>query len=298
MQVSLRQFIPVTFVLIWSSGFIIARYGMPYAEPMTFLFMRFIGVLVIMVPVLLMIRPAWPAWPQVLHIGLAGILLHAGYLGGVWAAVKHGMSAGLVALIVGLQPILTACVSAAMAEKVSFRQWAGLGVGLLGVALVVAAKLSLANISWINIALAVLGLISITAGTVYQKRFCPTFDLRAGSVIQFSVSALACLPFMFLIETRQVVRHPEMIGALILAIFGLSILAISLLFLMIREGAATKISSLMYLTPPTTAAMAWLLFDEPVTIGTITGTLLTVWGVWWVTSGQTSQHEDTKTRPG
>jgi drug/metabolite transporter (DMT)-like permease len=298
MQVSLRQFIPVTFVLIWSSGFIIARYGMPYAEPMTFLFMRFIGVLIIMVPVVLMIRPAWPAWPQVLHIGLAGILLHAGYLGGVWAAVKHGMSAGLVALIVGLQPVLTACISAAMAEKVSFRQWAGLGVGLLGVALVVAAKLSLANISWLNIGLAILGLISITAGTVYQKRFCPTFDLRAGSVIQFSVSALACLPFMFLIETRHVVWHPEMIGALIWAIFGLSILAISLLFLMIREGAATRISSLMYLTPPTTAAMAWLLFDEPVTIGTITGTLLTVWGVWWVTSGQTSQHEDTKTRPG
>ena len=298
MQVSLRQFIPVTFVLIWSSGFIIARYGMPYAEPMTFLFMRFIGVLIIMVPVVLMIRPAWPAWPQVLHIGLAGILLHAGYLGGVWAAVKHGMSAGLVALIVGLQPVLTACISAAMAEKVSFRQWAGLGVGLLGVALVVAAKLSLANISWLNIGLAILGLISITAGTVYQKRFCPTFDLRAGSVIQFSVSALACLPFMFLIETRHVVWHPEMIGALIWAIFGLSILAISLLFLMIREGAATRISSLMYLTPPTTAAMAWLLFDEPVTIGTITGTLLTVWGVWWVTSGQTSEHEDTKTRPG
>jgi drug/metabolite transporter (DMT)-like permease len=284
MQARLRQLIPVTFVLIWSSGFIIARYGMPHAEPMTFLFMRFVGVLAIMVPVVLLIRPVWPSRSQTLHIGLAGVLLHAGYLGGVWAAVKLGMSAGLVALIVGLQPILTACVSAALSERITARQWAGLAVGLAGVTLVVIAKLSLANISWANVSLATLGLLSITAGTVYQKRFCPTFDLRAGSVIQFSVSALACLPFMFLIETRQIDWHPELIGALIWAIFGLSILAISLLFLMIREGAATQISSLLYLTPPTTAAMAWMLFDEPVTIGTIAGTLLTVWGVWWVTS--------------
>jgi drug/metabolite transporter (DMT)-like permease len=282
MQTTLRKLIPATFVLIWSSGFIIALYGMPHAEPMTFLFLRFVGVLLIMVPVVLILRPTWPDRPQALHIAVSGLLLHAGYLGGVWAAVRHGMSAGLVALIVGLQPILTAFLSSYISEKVSARQWIGLALGLSGVGLVVMAKLSLLGLTVLSIFLAVVALISITAGTLYQKRFCPSFDLRAGSVIQFAACALMCLPFMFAFETRTVNWHPQMIGALLWAIFGLSIGAISLLFIMIREGAATQVTSLLYLTPPTTALMAWVLFGEPITLLTVSGTLLTVFGVWWV----------------
>jgi drug/metabolite transporter (DMT)-like permease len=277
-----RLLIPVAFVLIWSSGFIIARYAMPHAEPMTFSFLRFTGVLVLMVPVVLIVRPRWPSWTQIGHIGVAGLLLQAAYLGGVWAAVRHGMSAGLVALIVGLQPILTAWLAALVSERLTSRQWLGLLLGLSGVALVVMAKMSLIGLSATSLGLAILGLASITAGTLYQKRFCPHFDLRVGSVIQFTAAALACLPFMFLFETRQVTWHPELIGALIWAILGLSIGAISLLFLMIREGAATQVTSLLYLTPPTTALMAWLLFHEPITLTTVFGTLLTVVGVWWV----------------
>ena len=282
MQNSLRKLIPATFVVIWSSGFIIALYGMPHAEPMTFLFLRFVGVLLIMVPVVLTLRPTWPDRQQALHIAVSGLLLHAGYLGGVWAAVRHGMSAGLVALIVGLQPILTAFLSSYISEKVSARQWIGLALGLSGVGLVVMAKLSLLGLTLLSIVLAVVALLSITAGTLYQKRFCPSFDLRAGSVIQFAACALICLPFMFIFETRQVNWHPELIGALLWAIFGLSIGAISLLFIMIREGAATQVTSLLYLTPPTTALMAWVLFGEPITLLTVSGTLLTVFGVWWV----------------
>ena len=286
MQTALKRLIPTTFVLIWSSGFIIARYGMPHAEPMTFTFLRFAGVLVLMVPAVLLLRPVWPSGRQIAHIGVAGLMLQAVYLGGVWAAVRNGMSAGLVALIVGLQPILTAWFSAFVAEKITAKQWIGLLLGLSGVALVVVAKLSLTGLSGASLGLAGLGLAGITVGTLYQKRFCPSFDLRAGSVIQFTVSALACLPFMFLFETRQIDWHPEMIGALIWAVLGLSIGAISLLFLMIREGAATQVTSLLYLTPPTTAVMAWFLFDEPITLLTVSGTCLTVWGVWWVMSNK------------
>jgi drug/metabolite transporter (DMT)-like permease len=286
-----RRLIPITFVLLWSSGFIIARYGMPHSEPMTFSFLRFVGVLLIMLPAVLLMRPAWPSWRQAGHIAVAGVLLQAAYLGGVWAAVKHGMSAGLVALIMGLQPILTAWFSAFISEKVSSRQWTGLALGITGVALVVWAKLSITSLSFLSLGLAAVSLASITTGTLYQKKFCPSFDLRAGSVIQFAVSAVACLPFMFLFESREITWHAEMIGALIWAIFGLSIGAISLLFIMIREGAATKVTSLLYLTPPTTALMAWILFNEPITLLTVLGMLLTVVGVWWVVSQGSSNKE-------
>lgn len=291
MNAHTHRLIPITFVLLWSTGFIIARYGMPHSEPMTFSFLRFAGVLLIMLPAIALMKAEWPSSSQARHIAVAGLLLQAGYLGGVWAAVRHGMSAGLVALIVGLQPIITAWFSAYIAERITTRQWAGLLLGLSGVTLVVWAKLSITNLSWLSLGLASLALTCITVGTLYQKKFCPSFDLRTGSAIQFAVSALACLPFMFLFETREITWHPEMIGALAWAIFGLSIGAISLLFIMIREGAATKVTSLLYLTPPTTAIMAWILFNEPITLFTVTGTLLTVLGVWWVVSQGNSNKE-------
>lgn len=156
MPSSFRRLIPVIFVLLWSSGFIIARYGMPHAEPMTFQLLRFLGVLVIMVPIVLLIRPVWPSRKQVFHIGIAGLLLQAGYLGGVWAAVRHGMSAGLAALIVGLQPIITAWLASLVAEKITSRHWIGLILGIAGVALVVTAKLSLTNLTWFTLGLAFL----------------------------------------------------------------------------------------------------------------------------------------------
>jgi drug/metabolite transporter (DMT)-like permease len=272
----LAPWIAPIFVFLWSTGFIIARYSMPYAEPMTIIFIRFGSVVLCMLPVVLIWRAPWPNRSQIIHIAIAGALLQAGYVGGVWAAVKEGMSAGLTALIVGLQPILTAWFAAWIAEKVTPKQWLGLVLGLLGVGLVVWAKLSLTGMSHLSLVFIVIALLSITMGTLYQKKYCSQFDLRTGSVIQFAASALICLPLMFLFETREIVWAPELILSLIWAVLALSIGAISLLFVMIRNGEATRVTSLMYLTPPTTAIMAWLLFNEPITWTIILGIAITM----------------------
>ena len=272
----LAPWIAPIFVFLWSTGFIIARYSMPYAEPMTIIFIRFGSVVLCMLPVVLIWRAPWPNRSQIIHIAIAGALLQAGYVGGVWAAVKEGMSAGLTALIVGLQPILTAWFAAWIAEKVTPKQWLGLVLGLLGVGLVVWAKLSLTGMSHLSLVFIVIALLSITMGTLYQKKYCSQFDLRTGSVIQFAASALICLPLMLLFETREIVWAPELILSLIWAVLALSIGAISLLFVMIRNGEATRVTSLMYLTPPTTAIMAWLLFNEPITWTIILGIAITM----------------------
>ena len=263
------------FVFIWSTGFIIAIYGMPHAEPMTFIVIRFSCVVICMLQIVLLFKAPWPSRSQTIHIAIAGIFLQAGYVGGVWVAVKDGMSAGLVALIVGLQPILTAWLAAFISEKVTRDQWLGLLLGLLGVGLVVWTKLSLIGLSAFAIFFGCFALLSITAGTLYQKKFCSQFDIRSGSVIQFAASVLVCAPLMLIFETMEVEWVPEMIGAMLWGVFAISIGAISLLFILIRNGAATKVTSLMYLTPPTTALMAWFLFDDPITWVIVLGILLT-----------------------
>ncbi len=270
------------FVFIWSTGFIIARFGMPYMEPATFLFIRFTGVLIVMGIIILFWKPVWPNRSQTIHIAIAGALLQFGYVMGVWSAVRLGMTAGLVALIVGLQPILTAWSASWVSERVSYQQWLGLLLGIGGVALVVAEKTSFANIPVAAFIFAIAALFAITFGTLYQKKYCPQFDLRAGSMIQFSISTVLCLVAALLFETREIVWNAPVIGALLWGILPTSIGAISLLFILIRKGAATKVTSLLYLTPPTTALMAWFLFDEPITAVTLIGIALTAWGVSWV----------------
>ena len=266
----------------------IARLAMPYVEPATFLFWRFSGVLAAMVALSLVWKITWPSWPQMKHIAVAGILMQFGYLLGVWFAVRLGMTAGLAAIIVGLQPILTAWFAAWVSETVSPRQWIGLGFGFAGVALVVAEKISFAEIPFVSYVLAFIALLSITFGTLYQKKYCPVFDLRAGSSIQFGVSAVLCFFTMSYFETGVMVWNAPVIGALLWSIFPLSIGSISLLFMMIRKGAATKVTSLLYLTPPTTAIMAWLLFDEPFTAMMVMGLGLTMMGVLLVNARQTN----------
>ena len=257
----------------------IARLAMPYVEPATFLFWRFAGVLAAMAVLSLVWRITWPNWSQIKHIAIAGVLLQFGYLMGVWVAVRLGMTAGLVALIVGLQPILTAWFAAWVSEKVTTKQWIGLAFGFIGVALVVAAKVGLLSIPLVSYFLAFAALISITFGTIYQKKYCPIFDLRAGSAIQFGVSAILSFFCMFFFETGVMVWNAPVISALLWAIFPISIGSMSLLFMMIRKGAATKVTSLLYLTPPTTAVMAWMLFDEPFTLLMAVGLCLTMTGV-------------------
>ncbi|HEX8884427.1 MAG TPA: DMT family transporter [Noviherbaspirillum sp.] len=277
---------PFVFVLIWSTGFIVAKFGLPYAPPLTFLLLRFIGVLLVLGPLVLLMRAPWPSG-KVGHIALAGVLVQAGYLGGVWCAIKIGMPAGLSALIVGMQPILTAFAAPLIGEKVHGRQWIGLAFGIAGVGLVVANKISLIGLTWHSIALCLLALVSITVGTLYQKRHCPQFDLRTGTLIQFAASFAVVLPlavaFEHLTPALQTVQWtPRFVGALLWSILALSIGAIFLLFALIRKSAATSVTSLLYLTPPTTALMAWLMFGEAFSLTGVAGMLLAVIGVYFV----------------
>ena len=277
---------PMLFVLIWSTGFIVAKFGLPYAPVMTFLLLRYLCVLLILVAALLLVRAPWPQG-QVMHIAIAGVLVQAGYLSGVWSAIKLGMPAGLAALIVGLQPLLTAFGARFIGEPVRARQWLGLILGLAGVGLVVSNKLTATGSSVINVSLCSFALLSITAGTLYQKRFCPRFDLRSGAVIQFTASALITLPFAITLENLtldfdSVQWTADFIGALCWSVFALSIGAIFLLFALIRKNAATQVSSLMYLTPPLTALIAWLLFGETLSMTGALGMLLAVVGVAFV----------------
>ncbi|KAF3996704.1 DMT family transporter [Glaciimonas immobilis] len=277
---------PMLFVLLWSTGFIVAKFGLPYAPPLTFLLMRFSGVLIILVPLVILLKAPWPVG-HIRHIAVAGVLLQAGYLAGVWCAIKLGMPAGLSALIVGMQPILTAVAARWIGESVSPRQWIGLILGLGGVALVVVAKINLVGLSWASIGLSAMALISITLGTLYQKHHCPHFDLRTGTIIQFSASFVVILPFAIIYEhlspTLSTVQWtPHFIGALLWSILALSIGAIFLLFTLIRKSAATSVTSLLYLTPPTTAVMAWLMFGEAFNLLGIIGMLVAIAGVIFV----------------
>jgi drug/metabolite transporter (DMT)-like permease len=277
---------PFLFVLIWSTGFIVAKFGLPYAPPLTFLVLRFVGVLAFLLPLVAVMRAPWPVG-QIRHIAVAGVLVQAGYLAGVWCAIKLGMPAGLSALIVGLQPVLTAFAAPLIGESLRARQWVGLVLGLCGVGLVVANKITLIGLSWQSIALCLLALGSITIGTLYQKRYCARFDLRTGTAIQFAASLVAVLPFAVLFEDfspalQSVQWTPQFVGAWLWSVLALSIGAIFLLFALIRKSAATQVSSLMYLTPPTTAVMAWLIFGESFSIVGALGMLLAVTGVAFV----------------
>jgi drug/metabolite transporter (DMT)-like permease len=283
-QASFLSPIPLFFVLLWSSGFIVAKFGLPYAPPLTFILLRFIGVLA---PLVWLLKAPWPAKSQIGHIAAAGLLVQAGYLIGVWCAIKQGMPAGLSALIVGMQPILTAFAAPLIGEKVLPRQWLGLIFGIGGVALVVAAKIQLVGLSAPAVLLCVMALLSITCGTLYQKHHCPQFDLRVGTVIQFAASALLVLPLAIWFEglgpdLAAVQWTPRFIGALLWSIFGVSICAIFLLFALIRRNDATQVTSLLYLTPPTTAIMAWLMFGEAFNALGMAGMALAVTGVIFV----------------
>ena len=277
---------PLLFVLIWSTGFIVAKFGLPYAPTLTFLSLRYIGVLLVLIPSLILLRAPWPQ-DSVLHIATAGVLVQAGYLSGVWCAIKLGMPAGLAALIVGLQPLLTGLAAGLVGEPVRLRQWLGLLLGLAGVLLVVANKLSFAGVSLQTVSLCVMALFSITAGTLYQKRFCPQFDLRVGAAIQFSASLLVTLPLAIVLEHLRpafdtVQWTTPFILSWLWSVLALSIGAMFLYYALIRKSAATHVSSLMYLTPPVTALIAWLLFDESFTLTGLAGMLTAVVGVAFV----------------
>ena len=272
---------PAVFVLLWSTGFVVARLGMPHAPPMRFLAWRFALSVLAFVLWVLLSRAAWPQGRrQWLHLAVTGTFMHAGYLGGVWGAIKLGIGAGTSALIVGLQPVLTALwVSAAGTEqRIAARQWLGLALGLGGLVLVVRDKLGQGEITASNLALTLLALLAITIGTLYQKRFVKACDVRSANAVQLAAAFIVVLPFA-LFEAEVVSTAPQLLVAMAWSVLVLSLGGSSLLYMLVQRGAATRGASLMYLVPPCTAVLAWALFDEPLTPLVLAGLALTALGV-------------------
>ncbi len=277
---------PGVFVLIWSTGFIVARYGMPNAPPMSFLVLRYALSILCFLPWIWVAGVKWPVnRKQWLHLSVTGVLMHAGYLGGVWAAVKAGMGSGLAALIVGIQPVLTAIWLSSMggAEgRVTRRQWVGLLLGFIGLVLVVSRKFGTGgagdHADWGNLSLAVVALLSITAGTLYQKRFVQVCDVRSANTVQLIAALWVTLP-LALLETESMRWNAELAGAMAWSVLGLTLGGSSLLYLLIQRGAAAQVTSLMYLVPPCTALIAWVLFREPINGFTVAGIAFTAVGV-------------------
>jgi drug/metabolite transporter (DMT)-like permease len=275
---------PGLFVVLWSTGFIGAKLGLPYAEPFTFLSLRFLFVLAILLPICWLLRAPWPNRQGIAHMAIAGVLMQGGYLGGVFASMHHGMPAGVSALITGLQPVFTAVLGGwLLHERSSPRQWLGLALGLVGVALVVGERIAVQNLTVPAILLSALALASITLGTVWQKRHGGAIDLRTGAAIQFAAAAVVLAPFALLLETREVVWSGEFVFALAWLVLVLSFGAIFLLLYLIRHGAATRVASLFYLVPPTTALLAWPLFAESYSLLAAAGMGLGMLAVWLVT---------------
>lgn len=277
---ALIRFMPLVFVLIWSTGFIVARYGMPHSPPLTFLVVRYLLSILCFLPWIMLAKVAWPQGRvQWGHLAITGILMHAGYLGGVWAAVKAGMGSGLSALIVGLQPVLTAIWLSSTGAQVTRRQWAGLVLGFGGLVLVVSRKFGQgAEADWINLSFAALALVSITVGTLYQKRYVSPCDVRSANAVQIMAALAVTLPFS-LFETEAMQWNIELAAAMAWSVLALTVGGSSLLYILIQRGAATAVTSLLYLVPPTTAVMAWVLFSEAITLATVVGTALTALGV-------------------
>lgn len=272
---------PAVFVFLWSTGFIGAKMGLPYAEPMTFLALRFIICVILMLPIVFLTRTRWPErWQDWGHIGLAGLMMHGGYLGFVFWAIGLGVPAGTSALVVGIQPLIVSSLAGLfLSEKVGRLQWGGLLLGLAGVFLVVADKLSLGEGTVTGIVMCFAALFSISFATLYQKKFCSNMSLKSGNLIQFIVAAVYFSGMALVFEERAIIWSGELLFALGWLVFVLSLGAVSLLYILLRRGAASNVSSLFYLVPPSTAIVAFLLFDEILSATSFFGMALAIVGV-------------------
>lgn len=273
---------PALFVLLWATGFIGARYAMPNAEPFTFLTVRFLLAALVLFILILPAGIRWPGPRKALHAAFTGCLIHGVYLGGVFWAIRHGMPAGLSALVVGLQPLVTALIARpALGEQLHPRQWVGLLAGFGGVAIVLAPRLSLVGggVDAATVSASVLAVLGISAGTIWQKRFVGSVDLKAATMIQYLAAALLAGGLSLAFETHAIVFSAELLFAMAWLVLVLSIGAVLLLMRLIRDGAVSKVSSLFYLVPGVTAVMAWALFGESLSLLQLSGMAVTAVGV-------------------
>ena len=267
--------------MLWSTGFIGMKIGAPYAEPFTFMGYRMLLVTSILLVIVAITRAPWPRTAAAAgHIAVAGLLVHATYLCGMLFAIQRQLPLGFVALVAGLQPILTAVfANLFLHEKLNGRQWFGMLLGLTGVVMVVSSKYALGATNFTAMAAALIGLLGITFGTLYQKKFCANMDMRTGGIIQYSATGLLLWVLAFAFETRVVQWTGEFVFALFWLAIVLSIGAIGLLYLLIRRGAASKVASLFFLTPSVTAVMAFALFGEALSWLAVAGLAVTAAGV-------------------
>ncbi len=257
--------VPALFVLLWSTGFIGARMIGQDAEPLSFLTIRFVIAAILLALVAVLTRAPWPDRRGALHATIAGALIHGGYLGPIFWTISNGMPAGVSALIVGLQPLITAFLAAMLlGERITPRHFAGLAIGILGVALVVSPRLSYAGtgITPLGVAITVAGTFSIVIGSIYQKRFAGNHDLRTANVFQFLGAAAVVLAGALALEGFRIAWTSNVVFAMAWLVLVLSIGAVSLLYLLIRHGEVSKVAGLFYLVPAVTALTAWLLFGE------------------------------------
>lgn len=279
--------IPPLFVVLWATGFIGARYAMPWAEPFTFLAARFIIAFVLLALLLVAMRARPTNRRGAMHAMIAGALMHGVYLGGVFWAIHRGMPAGLSALIVGLQPLITAVMAGLfLGEKILPRHWAGLATGFIGVVIVLWPKLGAlgGGVTAATLAASIVSVIGMSAGTIWQKRFGAASDLVGGTLWQYLGGAILMTLASFAFETRTVTINGELIFAMVWLVLVLSIGAIFLLMVMIREGEMSKVASLFYLVPAVTAVIAWLLFGESLSLVQIAGMAVATLGVGLATA--------------
>jgi drug/metabolite transporter (DMT)-like permease len=281
------RLIPALFVVLWATGFIGARYAMPWAEPFTFLAARFVLAFALLALMLLFLSGRRSSRAGAVNAIIAGALMHGVYLGGVFWAIHNGMPAGISALIVGLQPLITAVLAGKLlGEKILPRHWLGLGIGFVGVIVVLSPKFGSlgSGITLATLAAAVTAVVGMSAGTIWQKRFGSGTDLVTGTMYQYLGAAILMAATSLTFETRTVTINGELIFALVWLVLVLSIGAIFLLMYLIREGEMSKVASLFYLVPAVTAVMAWLLFGEALTFIQICGVALTTVGVGLATA--------------
>lgn len=278
---SFARWAPGLFVLLWSTGFVGAKFGLPYAEPVTFMAWRYCLVSLLLGAFVLWVRAPWPRTPRTYgHLAVSGLLMHGFYIGGVFIAIARGMNSGIAALVVGVQPLLTAVLSGPLlGERLRATQWCGFVLGFAGLALTVHRSLAIGAMPVFGLVSCSIALLAITAGTLYQKRFTVGVDYRVGALVQFMATAVACVLVSHCFETGLVHWHPRFLFALGWLCIVLSLGAISILWLLIRQGESARVASLFYLVPPVVAVEGFLLFGETLNALQVLGIAVTATGV-------------------
>lgn len=291
---SIKRFIPASFVVLWATGFIGARYAMPWAEPFTFLAIRFVIAAILFAGLAVLLGSSKATRDEALHATGAGVLMHGIYLGAVFWAIHRGMPAGFSALIVGLQPLITAVLAGKfLGEAILPRHWAGLAVGLVGVVIVLWPKLGAVGggVTAATLTASLVSVLGMSAGTIWQKRYASGGDLVSATMWQYVGGSIVMILGSLAFETRAITVNGELIFAMAWLVLVLSVGAIFLLMVMIRDGEMSKVASLFYLVPAVTAVIAWMLFDEQLNLLQIAGMAIATLGVALATAGQGGKEE-------